>query len=336
MDHVEYITPKRASILDVAARAGVSRQTVTRAMNDMADISEITKQRVLAAAQELHYRPSRFGRGLVKQPTRTLALVVVDLRNAYYAELASSVLNAAADSGWNVLVTELLPGRDDVLEELSVQADAIVGNFEIEEQRLQSLFGDMPLVALDYRESSLQAGAIDFDFRPGMRAALTHLLASGRQHIAMLDSSRTGIGSRRGEAFDREARELAVTTHRLVIPVDFEPGMESGRAGVKELLETHPDIDAVICFNDEMALGAMKQLRSHGVAVPRDVSVIGIDGLPIGTMVTPELTTLALDMKLLGVAAMELVVGMSVGDIPLHGPSARRVLTHTLLLRESA
>ena len=87
---------RRATIIDVAARAGVSRQTVSRAMNDLPGISAATRDRVLAAAKELNYRPSRFGRGLVEQGPPTLGLVVGSLSNSYYAELGAAVVRACA------------------------------------------------------------------------------------------------------------------------------------------------------------------------------------------------------------------------------------------------
>ncbi|MGX9901364.1 LacI family DNA-binding transcriptional regulator [Arthrobacter sp. SA17] len=116
---------RRAGIVDVAKVAGVSRQTVTRAMNDMPGISETTKSRVLDAAKALRYRPSRYGRGLVKKGTPILGLVVYDLTNTFYAEMASSVVEAASKHGWTVLVTEWARGGDQILVELAQQVDGI-------------------------------------------------------------------------------------------------------------------------------------------------------------------------------------------------------------------
>lgn len=332
----EYLKPRRSSILDVAERAGVSRQTVTRAMNDMADISEQTKQKVLQAARELHYRPSRHGRGLVKQHGRMLGLVVVDLRNPYYAELASSVLTAAARRGWDVLVTEIRPGRDDVLEELSVQVDAIVGHFEISEHRLVEVFGDMPVVMLGHPESGAAWGAIDYDFAPGMAAVLDHLQSSGRSRIVMLDCSLGSMPSERGLAFRTAADCHGIEPLSTIVPIVVEPDLESGKMGIRRIRQDWPDVDAIVCFNDAVAIGAMKELRATGLRIPDDVAVVGIDGLPIGALVTPELTTLVMDIATLGEAALRLVVGMSSGELPLRGSQVRQSFAHRLEIRESA
>ena len=99
-------TVRRSTIIDVAQRAGVSRQTVTRAVNDMPGISAATRERVLRAAQELNYRPSRFGRGLVEQGPTTLGVLIKDLSNSFFAELGAAVVRRSARHGWNVVLAE--------------------------------------------------------------------------------------------------------------------------------------------------------------------------------------------------------------------------------------
>ncbi|HYI60142.1 MAG TPA: LacI family DNA-binding transcriptional regulator, partial [Microlunatus sp.] len=118
-----------ATINDVAAAAGVSRQTVTRAMNAMPGISPETRDRVLVAARELSYRPSRFGRGLVKADHRMLGLVLDDLTNPFYPQLASAVTGAAAAAGWNVVLTDMTHAadRETLLADLAHQVDAVIG-----------------------------------------------------------------------------------------------------------------------------------------------------------------------------------------------------------------
>jgi len=325
---------KRASIVDVAELAGVSRQTVTRAMHDMPGISEATKARVLDAAQTLRYRPSRFGRGLVKPGVPTLGLVVVDLTNPYFSQLASSVIEFAAMRGWAVLVAQLAHTGTGTLSELANQVDAVVGYLEVSDDEIESIFGDLPVVTLD-RQPEKRAG-IDIDFEPGVRQALDHLIAQGRRSIVMLDSSHTPEHSARALVYERLYRERGVEPTVLRVATTVEPQLEDGSADIPVIRALRPDLDAIIGFNDIVAIGAMKRLQSEGTRVPDDCAVMGIDGLPFGVIVTPELTTLHLDMREMAAHAMELVVGISDASLPLAGPEVERFVSHSLIVRGSA
>jgi len=106
---------RRVTIHDVARSAGVSRQTVSRALNDKAEIDGATKQRVLDAARELDYRPSRFARGLVRQDTTSIGLVIPDLRNPFFTEVAASALQAARERGWHVVVYDTADSAEQEL-----------------------------------------------------------------------------------------------------------------------------------------------------------------------------------------------------------------------------
>lgn len=330
-----YIARKRAGINDVAKLAGVSRQTVTRAMNDMPEISEATKARVLHAARQLRYRPSRFGRGLAKASVTSLGLVVVDLTNTYYAQLASSVIDAATTQGWTVLVTEW-NGDLDALDQLHSQVDVVIGHFSLPTEKLDRIFGDMPLVSLDSQSGPDSRASVDFDFVPGMTTAIAHLDEIGRDRIAMLDFSLDKRPSERRsvleELLDARGDQLTV----VATLIDHEPGIDSGRAAMGQLLGRHPQIDSVVAFNDSVAIGAVKEIQARGMQIPDDIAVIGIDGLPIGQIITPELTTLELDIKNLGQTAVQMLAAMLVGDLPLRGVEVHRRVAHTLVVRGSA
>lgn len=134
--------PRRETIHEVARSAGVSRQTVSRALNDHDGIDDSTKQRVLNAALELGYRPSRFARGLVRQDTTTVGLVIPDLLNPYFTEVAAAALEAARARGWHVVVYDHADSAEEELGTLQVigsQVDAVVGYFSRPEQEIDLL-----------------------------------------------------------------------------------------------------------------------------------------------------------------------------------------------------
>ncbi|MGN6324336.1 LacI family DNA-binding transcriptional regulator [Pseudolysinimonas sp.] len=317
---------RRATILDVAAAAGVSRQTVTRAMNGMGDISPATRARVLAAAEELGYRPSRFGRGLVTGGERQLGLVLDDLRNPYFPELAAAVVARAAEHGWNVLLVDAALAEDptELLAALGRQVDAVVGYIGVRVPDWLREPGALPVVTLGEEVDPL-LGGIRLDDGPAIAALAAHLAGAGVRRPAVLGPGEPGHGGRTGR--------LAAALASQGMPVrTIAAGAVSAEAAAAAATPhlTGPDaVDAVVAFNDIMALGVLAACRRAGVAVPDDVRVVGIDGLPLGELVSPTLTTLALDLDEVARDAVELVVG---------GRGSRAVLTvrHRLVLRESA
>lgn len=159
------------TIEDVAAAAGVSRQTVSRAMNAMTGISPATRDRVLEVARDLRYRPSRFGRGLAKPDHRMLGLVLNDITNPYYPALASAVTGAANRVGWNVLLadTSHSEDREAFLADLASQVDGVVGYLWLDPLTQDRLFAGMPVVEIDPPRHQPRHGAVTFNLRPAMR-----------------------------------------------------------------------------------------------------------------------------------------------------------------------
>jgi DNA-binding LacI/PurR family transcriptional regulator len=324
----------RATILDVAAAAGVSRQTVTRAMNGMPGISAATKERVLAAAETLRYRPSRFGRGLVTGGERQLGLIVDDLRNPWSPELAAAVVRVAAARGWNVMLADvaLAGDADRAVAALGAQTDAVVGYFGRHAAAWIERLGPVPVVELD--PAGPPAGAaVLLDATEAIEALADHLLAVGVQAPVVLDSPGPGSPSRRAAGL-LSALERRGLRPRLV------PGLaataEAGAAAAAQVLDGPHPPDAILAFNDLMALGVLAACRRGGAEVPRAVRVAGVDGLAVGALVAPALTTLAVDLDVVAREALDLAVALADGAAPRSGPAALRTVRHRLVLRESA
>ena len=327
------------TIVDVANEAGVSRQTVTRALNNMPDVSASTAARVVAAATRLNYRPNRAAQGLVGGQSVVIGFVVEDLTNPFYPELASALSGLAADRDWNVMLCDLAPpshGHGDVretLHSLAQRVDALVGYFPEDVWSSDQLARRIPSVVLDADQVDPEAASVSIDIAPGVEAALDHFVASGRTRIGMIDcfpdpSPRRlfyrAYLERKGLAWSSQSEAWADTTHL------------GGIAAATRLHEQYAEMDAVLVFNDVMAVGALKSFAHAGVRVPADCAVIGIDGLQIGQLVTPELSTLEIDRGAMARHALDLVDGMLSGALPLHGPLVQRTMTHTLVLRQSA
>lgn len=326
---------KRPTVVDVADRAGVSRQTVTRAMNDMTGISVETKARVLQAAKDLKYRPSRFGRGLVVGQQQTLGLVIEDLTNPYFPELAVGVVDAAAAAGWTVVVTDSAHSPGDTagfFAGLTAQVDAIIGYIRVPPSDYDDVFGDLPVVAFESTPESGSRGVVEIDFAPGLALAVDHLRQTGRKRIVMVDA---------GTPTEPSGRALhyadAMMARRLQPHTVFEDATPGGAVrAIADVLREVPDVDALIAFNDIQAFGLIKAAQHAGLQVPEQCAVLGMDGLGMGVYSTPELSSLDLDIAQVGRIGVELATQMYSGALPPSGPEVHRLVHHSLLVRESA
>ncbi|QDP98228.1 LacI family transcriptional regulator [Microlunatus elymi] len=326
---------RRVTIRDVAEAARVSRQTVTRAMNDMPGINAGTKERVLLAARELGYHPSRFGRGLVLHDHHTIGLVIDNLVNPYYPELSSAVVTRAAERGWTVVLMDCsgVDNQRDLIGQLADQVDALIGYVHLDYEELSRLLPGVPVVRIDAPDPTAVPGSVNFDLGRGMAEVVDHLLQRGVRRPVMLDSSRDESG------LTERARQFIklMQGHGISAPVLHAGGdqLSDGIRATTEIITTMPRTDAIMCFNDITAFGALKALRQHGREVPRDVRVVGVDGLAAGTYVTPMLTSLALDMTKVAAAAVDIALGRLDGSIAAGSRGARRKVRHKLVIRES-
>ncbi|KJK41250.1 LacI family transcriptional regulator [Lentzea aerocolonigenes] len=320
---------QRITINDVASAAGVSRQTVSRALNDKGEIDGDTKQRVLDAAKELGYRPSRFARGLVRPDTTSIGLVIPDLLNPFFTEVAAAALEAARAKGWHVVVYDTADSVDEELSTLQVigsQVDAVVGYFNLSETQLDQHTHGIPVVLIGREHHATRFSSIRIEGAQGVRSAVDHLVAAGHRRIGMLDHAHAEPSDKHQWFCD------AMNAHGLS-PDKVAGAVQSvdgGADALTRLLKAQPDVTAIFTFNDIIAIGALRAARRSG----RDLAVIGFDGLQLGTVVDPALTTVALDTRKIGALAVEQAARLMAGDEPLSGEDL--VVQAVLLLRESA
>lgn len=324
---------RRATIVDVATAAGVSKQTVTRAMNDMPGIKVETRDRIRKIAQELDYVPSRFAKGLAQGAGTSLGLAVPGLSNPYFPSFVSSVVEQATKRGWQVVISDYGDGAVDpvsAVTQLAPQADAVIGWLGDEHGASQKALGRRPLVLLDLADAGA-AGEVTFDYLHAARLALDHLRGEGRQKIIYLDYVRHYGLSVRAQAFARYAGEVG-------LPLTFKNSKDSAagaRQAVRDMLDSGTRPDAIVTFNDVMAIGTIKALTEMGRSVPQDCAVIGMDGIPLGELLTPELSSLAVDFKETGAVAVQLAERLLSGKVLPGAPETKVVLKHKLCLRQS-
>jgi LacI family transcriptional regulator len=326
---------KRVTILDVAAAAGVSRQTVTRAMNDMGHISAPTRQKVLDAAERLGYRPSRHARSLVnRHKTHALGLVVASFRNPYYSDIAADMLSVAGERGWQLIISASEGEAIEAVQVLSSQVDVVVGHFNSTPDIVKAA-GGLPLVCLEAESDLPGVHSVQIDIESGITDVVRALRARGVRRFGMVDSD---YSERIRGVYEptpkREWFEAAVGEDLSGVIVGEETISGGGRA-FADLLWRHPDTEAVLMFNDLMALGAVQSARAASIDVPEDVRIIGIDGLALGEAVDPQLTSVSIDRHELASNTFDIVEILAKASFARIDP-IRRSVQSKILWRESA
>jgi LacI family transcriptional regulator len=312
-------TGKRVTINDVARAAGVSRQTVSRAINDKSEIDPETRTRVLAAARQMGYRPSRYARGMIRPGITTLGLIIADVLNPFFPEVVAGVLEASDLRGWQVVVysTGSDPAKEPALAEtVTQQADACVAFLADPGAVDRIAASGLPFVLLDKDGRAPAVAGVRIDFESGVRQALRHLRDRGHHRVAMLDdAAHRAPGQRdpRRDLFPGIAAECGLRAD----PGSVHPAansVEGGGAAMRRLLVEHPDVTALFCYNDLIAIGAVRQAMRSGRRVPGDLAVVGFDGLALGELVDPPLTTVHIDKRRLGQLAVQEVEALMGGS----------------------
>lgn len=286
---------------DVARVAGVSIKTVSNVVNDYPYIRPETRQRVLDAIESLGYRPNLSARGLRSGRTGVISLIIPDLRNAYFAELADAVMRAAADKGLSVIIEQSGDTRESELALLSgprmQMVDGVLYSVlalgESDAHLLDQV--QVPMVLLGERIFHGPTDHVTMRNTEASRAATDHLISLGRRRIVALGAHRGEVIGSAGLRLRgyREALEAAGIEYddRLVCEVGgwFRSG---GAEAMRSLLASGVDFDGVVAFNDSMALGGMRVMQEAGIRIPQDVSVIGFDDIDETRYTLPTLSTI--------------------------------------------
>ena len=335
---------ERPTLEDVAAYAGVSRSTASRALNDDAYVSSRSRAKVLDAARDLGYSPNQAARSLVTKRTGAVAVVLSEpeskvLDDPYFATVMHAAYRELAETGVQMLLM-FVDTRDDVPRTIKfLEGGHADGALVFAPHKGDPLPTALRLTRIPVvyggRPGNGKRGtyAVDFDNKDGARLAVEHLYASGRRQIATV----TGMLDHPAAADRLEGWRTAMTAAGLD-PTDLaEAGdftMASGDAATAKLLARYPDLDAVFAASDLMAAGAMKALRAAGRRVPEDVAVIGFDDHPtLAPAMEPPLTSIHQDPREQVRQMVRTLVSLLSGEDV--SPEAT-ILPVTLVVRDSA
>lgn len=312
---------KPTTLHDVASLAGVSTQTVSRVVNNKPGVATSTRTRVLAATQALNYRPNAVARSLVSQRTLTLGIVSLPVGDYFQAQVVAGLEQAARERGYGSLISftesaapavsqtvdSMLARRVDGLALLTPTSAA---------QRLDRL--TIPCVTLASPILNPQAINVDVDNIDGAYQATRHLVEQGHQRVGIV-SGPAGwkVSTDRIEGARRAMEEAGCLLDERLIEISDGWSLEAGYRAAQKLYNCHPDITALFCHNDWLALGAMRVLRERGVHAPEQISIVGYDDLPVCEYVHPALTSVRQPKTSLGQRLAHLLI-----DAIEHEPSS--------------
>ncbi|WP_147275994.1 LacI family DNA-binding transcriptional regulator [Pelagibacterium lacus] len=308
---------KRPSIGDVARHAGVSTATVSRALNAPGTVAEKTRRKVQQAVDALHYVQSETARNFKKQRASAVLVVASDIGNIYYSEIFRGIQRRAEASNYAISIANPSPGgtREMILSTLRtarVDGVIILSGHQIADADLgllrQLYAGPPPLVALSEERGSLKIPHVLIDNERAGCLAGRHLVAMGHKRIGHVQGPHdTPVRRARRNGLRRALAEAGLSLDADHL---FEGGFnaEGGRAAAERFLTLEERPTAVFCANDEAAMGFIAQLHHHGIAVPRDLSVMGFDDIALADTYVPALTTVHQPREEMGREAMGLLL----------------------------
>ncbi|HVR70861.1 MAG TPA: LacI family DNA-binding transcriptional regulator [Vicinamibacteria bacterium] len=295
----------------MARLAGVSSATVSRVLNGSGTVSEAHRHKVLRAVETLDYHPNAGARTLASGRSTQIGLLVSDICNPFFAELAKSIERAALQSGFEVMLSETDYDSERLNKALRRFLERSVAGVMVMASELELDLVDrlarrgVPLVLLDLESRWPRTSTVRVDYARGIDEAVRHLAALGHRRLAFIGGPR-GIASAatRVDAFTRAVeRHIGASHVARSHEADFQ--LEGGFKAAVDILAGRPRPTAVLAANDWMAMGILKACRTQGLRVPRDISIVGFDDIAFAKLTDPPLSTVCLPRDELGRRAVE-------------------------------
>jgi len=327
-------------IREIAKRAKVSTATVSRAINRVPSVNPQLAKRVWSVVEELGYYPNTQARALVSGRSRMFGLVISEITNPFFPEIIHVFESIAVQHGYEILLAST--GNDPKLMETSVRRmierrveGVAIMTFGMEEVLLEDLkLRKVPLVFVDVGPPRPRVSNIRIDYLHGVRQAVQHLAALRHNRIGFITGPlRLKSALARKQAFLRSMQEIGLESDPQLI-VEGDHTMEGGMAAFTRLLERPVKPTAVLCSNDMTAIGVMRKSHEAGIAIPRDLSVVGFDDIRLAQFVIPPLTTVQMSQRELALLAFDALKEEIARETPTPNGSEYILKTH-LVLRES-
>lgn len=322
------------TIKDIALRAGVSYATVSRALNNHPEVSKATREKVLHLAKEMGYRPNAIARGLVTKETRTIGLVLPDITNPFFPEVARGVEEAASESGYSVFLcnTDWSSEREEehlhALMQKQVDGFIVAPSSDQLTHLLKILDAGCKAVFISGVISHPNSVSIIIDNVRGAQMAVEHLLKKGHRQIGFVGGVQdVATNNERFLGYRKALESWGIGLEwDYIRKGDFR--REGGLAVTKELLRLEERPTAIFAANDLTALGVLQAVKEERLAIPQDVAVVGFDDIQFASLPEIELTTIAQPKFQMGRLAFQKLLQINKED----GPAKERIILRPKLV----
>ncbi len=305
---------RRVTIDDVAELAGVSYQTVSRVINNRPDVRDATRERVQQVIDETGYRPSHIARSLVTARTATIGLVVPDISNPFFSAIARGAEQVASANKYIILLCNTGEDASREIEVLNMLHEryvdgVIVCGLRQKEAPIQTALSQFRAVVLvNRRFKEIRFPAVLVDDLLGGYLASQHLIKMGHTAIGFVAGPFTSYsGIKRLQGYEQALAEAGIEPEDDWVQHCL-PTVEDGEKAAHLLLNKRPELSALLCYNDLVALGALRYCAASGRSVPEDIAIAGFDDIMLASVVSPALTTCHAPRKELGSMAVSMLL----------------------------
>lgn len=313
------------TLKDLAKKTGFSITTVSRALNGYLDVSDKTRQKINQAAEELHYSPNILARSLVTKQSKTIGFIVSDLKQEstkdnFMFETLCGLSDALATTDYEfvLLSTSTSKQRNKTYQQLCTERQldgVVIQGLRMEDPYLQeAIHSDIPCVLIDIQVQGNQVGYVTSNQLESSKNAVKYLCRMNHRHIAYVNGSEDAYVSKvRAKGYKEALEESGLEIkENYIVTGDFSE--ESAKQAIIPLLLNSPEITAVFCASDIMALGVLQAARELDLKVPEQLSIIGFDNILLSKYVSPPLTTVGQAPYKMGQAAVNMVIKLIEGE----------------------
>lgn len=330
------------TIKDVAKKAGVSPSTVSRALSGNASVKESTKQKILEAAKLLNYRPNLLAQGLKEGKTKTIGLIIPNIRNPIYPALARGVEDTAKKFGYSVVLCntdEDVKAEKEYIQKLRkrwVDGLLIAPAAKETEHIVELQKEGFPMVII-VRNVDFLANAVIIDNFRAAYDAVSFLIKTGHQRIAIIKGNQQlALYRERFRGYKQALLDAGLPVHEELITGDESDSVQwslDGYNAVYSLFAQNIKFDAVFATTDLRAIGAIRAIKDHGYKVPEDISVIGFDNLEFSSLIDPPLSTVSQPLYDIGVRAVNKLLAL-INTETMQEPTVE-IMSSELIIRRS-
>ncbi|MCD6120373.1 MAG: LacI family DNA-binding transcriptional regulator [Spirochaetales bacterium] len=332
----------KPTIYDVAKLSGFSSATVSLALSGSTKIKETTKRKIRNAADKLKYHPNFLDRGLVKQKTKTICLIIPDNLNPVFAEITQGVEHIAYSRGYSIIlcITNEDAKREkfylDIMRNNRADGLLIFPTFfpVVQEEALKLKASNIPFVIVGRRIEGITSCYVTADLELGGYKVADYLIKLGHRKIGIIYGvANPDLGKSRMEGFKRAYLENGIQFNpELVKGCGYK--IHDGYKVAKEFLSMENRPTALFAINDLLAIGALKAIKESGLRVPEDISIAGFDNIEFAYYSDPALTTISLKEKEMGKAAIEMLID-EIEHTSKDGQSTSILIEPELVVRDS-